>query len=307
MNTGPTARSRSILQIAIASVLWGVSYFFYKVAVIDQSAVFVSFWFSISATLFLLPIAIHQPFAAAFGRYPLHYLCLGLFSGPCAAVLIAHGLKSTPVGVGSVIAKLEAVFVIAIAWVALGERLSRKQVIWSAIALCSTPVVVLGDIGALSENEVQLIPALFIVGGGACFAACVVIARFLATSGEQPLTMIFLRTALGGVLTLPLGLFVDDGLLAGISWRGAAVIFVASATTTVAFLLFYAGLRHARAGIASVIELLTPMVAVLMGVVWLDESISITRTVAMAVLIVSVMMASGIEIPRTFSSRAKAS
>jgi drug/metabolite transporter (DMT)-like permease len=223
---------------------------------------------------------------------------LAVIGGPFGIGVLAAGMARLPLSIGSVVVKLELVFVVFIAWLAVRERLSARQFIYAITALAALFFVLQPDPSQFGLPEGSVLGTLLVLAGAASFGSCVVMARTLAVAGEDAATMSGVRFAIGlGLMLLivaasgPLGY---GGIPSLVTPRFAILYGAASGLANgAAFFFFYRGLRSVPANVATFLELITPGVAMLFGALWLGERVSITQVVGMVVLGLAVVGLAG--------------
>lgn len=252
------------------SVLWGVSYLFIKVAVEELSAPVVVVSRTAIAALVLVPLALRRrAFAPLRGRVRIVVaLALTHVTGPF--LLITYGEVHIS---SSLTALLIAAQPIMIALIALkvdaSERVTGPRAVGLAVGLGGVGTLVgfdlTGDrLGMLGAGMVLLASL-----GYAC--ATLIVKRHL--SDVQPVGLAASTMSITTVVLLPFAIATAPAQMPGAKAAGSLAA-LGLVCTAVAFLAFYALIAEAGAGRAALITYLNPIVAVLLGVLVLDEEVS---------------------------------
>lgn len=219
---------------------------------------------------------------------------LGLMAttGICLAAyqpLFFLGAERNGVAVGTVIALGSAPVLAGLLEWLLTRR--APSVTWLlATALATIGVVLLGvGGGADATAGADPIGVLGSVGAGASFAIFANAQRRLMDAGWDPFTVagaMGAGAAMCGMLALP---FVD------LSWLAAPggiamTIWLGLATTAVAYTLFTWGLERLTAATAATLTLAEPLTASVLGIVVLDERLSLLAIAGLVVLALGLVL-----------------
>jgi DME family drug/metabolite transporter len=161
------------------------------------------------------------------------------------------------------------VFTGLLSWLALRERPRSSWVL--ATSVCVVGLALLVGAGA-SAPDVDPLGLLLALASGFGYAVYTVAAKRLMTEGHRSDEVMTAAFALGGLLLLPVLLTQPLTWLAEPSGLAMA-LWLGLATTTVAYVLFGRGLRHLPAGPVTTLVLAEPVVATLLGVLVLGETL----------------------------------
>jgi DME family drug/metabolite transporter len=163
------------------------------------------------------------------------------------------------------------VFTGLLSWLVLRERPRASWVLATSVCVLGLALLVGSGATAPDVDPVGLVLAL---ASGFGYAVYTVAAKRLMTDGHRSDEVMTAAFALGGLLlvpvllTQPLAWLTTPSGLAMALWLGLA-------TTTVAYVLFGRGLRHLEAGPVTTLVLAEPVVATLLGVLVLGESLAL--------------------------------
>ena len=149
----------------------------------------------------------------------------------------------------------------------LREALSARVVTSIALAFCGLAILFQPELGASGAHVAGLISA---VAAGLMYAAAVITAKPI-TERLAPWTVAFYQTFAATFLLLPFAL--ADGVAPwSLSWLAMGKLMcLGFLHTTVAFALFFAGIKHLRAAQVGVIMYADPLSAVLFSQLVLGE------------------------------------
>ncbi|MGE3622526.1 MAG: DMT family transporter [Bdellovibrionales bacterium] len=287
---------RGACLIVIASVLWGVNYYILKIASDAVAPLTAAFLESLAGCVSAAMIYRISPRSAAkaLGTGGWRIILMGVLAVPVASALFIFGLRHIDLGVSSILEKTQPIFTVALAAFFLKEKLSFPSICFGLLAFVGAVEVI-----PLAE-EASFFPKLeweAIVGVSAVVAAALawagagVLGRNLAVSDELgPARMAFLRAAIGMAVTLPLVLAFELQEIRGeMPWKSVGLLFLSGAfDISVCCVLYYQGMKYVQAGVASIVEVLTPLTAVLLGVVLLGEQLVLRQWLGAVIVLVSV-------------------
>lgn len=262
--------------LALLSVLWGGSFFFAKVIVQQVpplTLVLVRFACAtavLGGYLALRRLPVPRTVSAWTG-----FAAMGLLNNLVPVALIAWAQITIPSGLAAVLVGTTPVFSILVAHFATAdERLSLGKVI--GVALGVAGVAVLMGINTL-DGSARSVEAI-----GGCLAASLsygcanVFGRRFKRLGIAPATGAFGQLAATSVLVAPLALMFDrPWQLASpnvATW--AAMLGLVLLSTALAYVIFFRLLATAGATNVSLVTLLIPLSAILLGVCVLGEHLT---------------------------------
>jgi drug/metabolite transporter (DMT)-like permease len=260
---------RAWIAFATCSVLWGIPYFFIKVAVEDLPAVFVA-WARIAlAAAILLPVAWHQGalrgvwerrwFIAAFGLIEI--------AGPFTLIPLGERHLSSSLAAILIAAVPLTVAILAVRF-APHERVHGARLVGLFVGLAGVVLLLGVDVAGRSD---ELLGALCILGATLGYAAGPMIAS--QTLSDMPaIAPVACALGLSTVVLAPLAALSPPGHGAPFKAWGSVVV-LGVACTAVALVVFFILLTEAGPSRASIITYITPVVAVALGVAFLDESL----------------------------------
>ncbi|WP_031166879.1 DMT family transporter [Streptosporangium roseum] len=270
---------RGLLYVSIAATAWGTGgaagALLYQAGGLGPVA--VSFWrFAAGAVMLLLAsrvFGLGRP--GGLGRTVITGVAMAVYQTAYFAAIAESGLAvATVVTIGAT-----PVLVAAGARLLLGERLGRAGLGAVATALAGLALLTL-DGGSATFSAAGIGWALLSAAG---YAGVTLLNR---ASTDGPYATAMGGFVVGGLCLLPLataqGLLPQGDLLAS----SALIVYLGAVPTALAYGLFFTGLAAVRATTASVISLVEPVGAAIIGVLLLGERLT-PQAVAGAVLLLS--------------------
>jgi drug/metabolite transporter (DMT)-like permease len=248
-------------------IIWGTPYFFIKQALIELSPVWVAWGRLVCASLLLVPIAAWRGSLRGMGKHWRLLIAFALVElvGPFYLIALGERWVSSSLA-GILLAGVPLMVVIVGPLMGVHEKVGTRRLIGLSVGLVGV-VALLG----LDSNG----GSMGLVGAGCILLAAVgyavgplIIQKHLA--GADSLGVVAVSVAMGAiVLTVPAILTAPSQLPSLVSLTSVATLGIFC--TAIALLLFVYVIARAGASRATVVTYVNPAVALLLGVVLLDE------------------------------------
>lgn len=288
MATAGTSRRmgrREWALFLLLSVLWGGSFFFYKIIVAALPPVTVAF-----GRVALAAIALHFLVLLRGERMPaeprlwLRFARLGILNNAIPFSLFAFGETRITSGLAAILNAATPIFTVLVAhWLTADERLTRNKAFGVLFGFLGVAVLIgPGALAGFADGN--------LLGEGACLLAAFTYA-FGALYGRNFRALSPLHVATGQVtasalVLLPVSLLVDRPWLlpmpGAATW--AALAGIALGSTALAYVIFFRILAVAGATNLSVVTFLIPVSALLLGALFLGEPPTERALLGMAII-----------------------
>ena len=196
-----------------------------------------------------------------------------------------------PGGVAATLGAMQPLLVIGLAFGLLGIPIRGGAVAAALAGLAGVGLLVIGP-----EARLDGIGVLAGIGGAASMAAGVVLSRKWQPD-VRPLAFAGWQLTAGGLILLPVALIAEPSLppltlpnLAGLIWLGP---FGAALT----YWLWFRGIARLDPGSVSMLGMLSPVTAVMIGWLWLGETLSTLQTLGAIIVLASVMAGQRLQRP----------
>jgi drug/metabolite transporter (DMT)-like permease len=268
-----------VVAVAVAAGLWGTDALFRKPLADSTKPATIVFGEHVVLVAVLLPVVIVALPALwrAGPRFVAAGVVIGAGSSALATILFTQafveGDPVTPV----VLQKVQPLIAVSLAAGLLGERPRPRFGLFLLGGLAGAWLMVPHPLDASLDN---LTPVLYALTAAALWALGTVLGRFLAL--ELPFEHV---TAVRFAFGLPASLLAVLVLGAPLTASAHDAFFIAVlalVTGLVAVLLYYYGLRRTTASVASIAELTFPVVAIAVGYLALDTTVTSTQIVGVA-------------------------
>jgi drug/metabolite transporter (DMT)-like permease len=283
-HNAPQISATAWLMLLLLGLLWGGSFFFARVAVLHIPP------FTLALLRFVIAaLCLHLFVAGRFGiyreiraRWP-SFLLLGLINNAIPHACIFLGQTQIGAGLASILNATTPIWTVIIAHFATSdEKLTGVKIAGTLTGLAGTVLLFSPHIAARSDAPLWALalPVLAAVSYG--FAA-IFARRFRGIAA--PVTAAGQLTA-STVIMLPVALIVDQPWT--LPWPPfdavAAVLGLAVVSTAFAYILYFRLIGAAGATNASLVTLLVPPSAIVLGTVFLGERLGWAEWTGMLVI-----------------------
>ena len=283
----PPPTTRDWLLLLLLSFMWGTSFLATRVTVLAWPATTVVAARLLLGLLVLLVVLRASGHAlprdgAAWGRY----LLLALLGNVVPFTLITWGQGGIDSGLAAILLAVMPLGTLVLAHFTIeGERMTPARTAGFTIGFLGL-VLLVGPaaLRRLGGDPSTLAHQLAVIGGALCYSANAIVARRLPAAPALVNT-----TASVGVATaimVPIALGLDrPWTLPVTAATGLAIAWLGVVSTAVAIVVYFAIIASAGPTFLALTNYLIPIVAVVAGVVGLDEELAPRAIVALVVIL----------------------
>jgi drug/metabolite transporter (DMT)-like permease len=279
-------------------IVWGLPYFFIKLALQDVSPFFLAFSRVVLAALILIPIAWHRGALRSLGNHKMAICAFGLveFAIPFSLISLGERWISSSV-TGILIAMVPLSIALIQRFFGIREALGTWRVFGLVVGFVGVAALlgtgsISGSLGWAGVGCMLLATMCYAIGP-------LIIQRHMhGLDSIGPLAASLVVAAL--ILIIPGAMELPSRLPSPVALLSIAVL--GTVCTAVAMLLMFYLVRHAGASRASVITYINPVVATLLGVWVLDEHLGVGGYIAFALILLGSWLATRGSLARSNSS-----
>jgi drug/metabolite transporter (DMT)-like permease len=278
---------RGWTAFAALGIIWGLPYFFIKVAGQELSPVILAFSRVSLATLILLPVAWHRGALRSLGKHKAAICAFGLveFAIPFSMISLGERWISSSV-TGILIAMVPMSIALIQRFFGIRESLGAWRIAGLAIGFFG--VAALLGTGSISGSSGWAGVGCMLLATICYAVGPLIIQRHLhGLDSIGPLASSLLIASI--VLFVPAVIELPAELPSAAALVSIAILGLLC--TAVAMLLMFYLVRHAGASRASVITYINPVVATLLGVLVLHEHLGIGGFIAFALILLGSWLA----------------
>jgi drug/metabolite transporter (DMT)-like permease len=280
---------RAWLLLLLLGAIWGASYLFIKIGLRDLSPGMVAWLRVLLAAVVLVPLASRQGGLPNLrGMLPVLFL-LGAVQVAGPFMLIAAGEEEISSSLAGILVSSAPLFTALLAiWVDHEERSTGMRGVGIGVGFAGVVLLLGVDLGG-SGSE--------LLGGAAIVLASLgyAIGGFIAKhrlADAEPLPIAAAVMVASAVLLAPVGLATAPGSMPGLG-PVAAVAALGVLGTGIAFAIFYSLIGWVGPARTLIVTYIAPAFAVVYGVSFLDEQITVATMTGLALIVGGSWLAAG--------------
>jgi probable blue pigment (indigoidine) exporter len=268
---------------ALAPAVWGSTYLVTTEWLPPDRPLLATTVRALPGGLFLLALARTLP----TGVWLWRTLVLGTLNIGAFNFLLFVAAYRLPGGIAAVIMSAQPMFVLVLAALFIGDRIRFSHVV--ACVLGVVGVVLLVFRGTVELDYVGVVAAL---GGAMCMATGITLTkRWGRPDGVGLLPFTGWQLTVGGLVLLPFTLAIE-GLPSGITGTNIlGFAYLVSLGAVISYMIWFRGIERLPALAVSFLALGSPIVATILGYVFLHETLSILQLIGVVSILTAMLLA----------------
>lgn len=271
-----------IAVTAIAPIAWGSTYVVTRNLLPPDYPLWGGVLRALPAGLIVLLLARRLPTGSWWWRS----LVLGILNVGGFFVLIYVAGQRLPSGLASTLMSTSAACMLLFAWLLLHRRPRLAAVVGATVGLVGVGLMLGFDASAADPWGVA-------ASLGAMVSSSI---GFVLTvrwgSGIPALTMTSWQLVGGSLVLVPAALLVEGPPPALTLASGLGFAYVTVIATAVAYVAWFAGLRHLSPGVVGIVGLLNPVTGVVLGVIVAGEVFGLSQAIGLVLVLGGVVLGS---------------
>ncbi len=280
-------------QLLLLGAIWGGSFFFARIAVAEMHPLtLVLFRVAIAAAALHVYLAVRGPSFRQALPLAASFLLLAILNNVIPFSLIFAGQTAMGAGLASVLNATTPFWTILIAnAVTRDEKLSRNKVLGILLGIVGTAIMVGPGIVAGLGGPVW--PKFALLGASLSYAFAIIFAKRF--KGVPPVLVAAGQLTASTVVMVPVVLAWSGpaGLFAASPHVWAAIVALALLSTAFAYILYFRLVASVGATNASLVTLVVPVSAILLGFLFLGEHLESFEVVGMVLIALGLVTIDG--------------
>ncbi|MER5634205.1 DMT family transporter [Streptomyces nitrosporeus] len=290
------ANVRWVLLTAIAPVAWGANYFVTREFLPADHPLYGAVLRALPAGLLLLALRRRLPRGAWWWRSAV----LGLLNMSVFFVLVYVASQLLPTSLASTVMALSPMAMTLMAWGLVSERPRSAHLAGAVTGLAGVGLMVLtGSEEMHAKGLLVSVAAMLVSSFGHILAK-----RW--STGADVLTSTAWQLTAGGLLLLPVAVAVEGAPPAFSPPALLGFSYTALVATSLAFVVWFAGLRRLPAGTVGMIGLLNPVTGVLLGTLLAAEMLTVQQVGGLVLVLTGVVLGRPVRAKRPGGTRSPA-
>lgn len=292
---GGTMNSRHWGMLFLLAFLWGGAFFFVKVSVGELPVLMVVFCrVALAALALIVYVLISGRVFVRSLRIWAAFFVMGFLNNLVPFSLIVWGQQSISSGLASILNGTTPIFTMIVAGLVLvDERFSAKKAIGVLLGLLG--IMAISGVDALSGLTTDLWAQMAVLLAALSYGCAAVYARRFRAMGVDPVVGAMGQVCASSLLLLPVMVWSD---WAGVSalpslWVAISVVGLAVFSTGWAYILYFRLLDEAGATNASLVTLLIPVFAIILGGLFLGEALKMSHFIGMLLIGLGLLIVDG--------------
>jgi len=278
------------LLLLFLGAIWGSSYMFIKIAVVEVPAVtLVAARLVLAAVILWIAHRVLRRPAPRGRKLWGAYAVMGFLSGALPYILISWGEQHIHSSLAALLQATMPIFTVILArFLGRDERQTWTTGLGVMLGFIGVAVLMLPDLR--QGLQINLLGQFAIIASSVSYASATIFARN-QLRGQHPLTSTMGQITMGACFTLPLSLLIDrpftllPSLPAIASWLGLTIL-----GTVVAYVIYYALIERTSATFVSTVTYIIPIVGLILGALVLSEPITLNLLLSTALIITGVLL-----------------
>lgn len=287
--------------IITAAILWALDGVIRR-SLFTLPPIIIVFYEHLIGAVILIPVIFRDLIKTKFSQKDILLLILiSLLSGVLGTLWFTTALLKVnfiPFSVVFLLQKLQPIFAISTAIIFLKEPVKKRYLTWAVLAIAAAYFVTFKDgVVNLETGEGTVIAAMFALGAAAAWGSSTTFSKIaLANKPSQVITG--LRFILTTILAVPFIYYLNaqSSILAPDFSQFLRFGFIALSTGMVALLIYYRGLKETPVRVATILELVFPVLAIVIDAVLYKTFLAPIQLLAAVVLLFSIWKLSSLQL-----------
>jgi probable blue pigment (indigoidine) exporter len=279
MKTAPI-RLSDLLLTALAPMIWGTTYVVTTELLPPNHPLMAAALRSLPIGMLLIIWSRKFPTGIWWWRI----LLLGSLNIGIFQALLFIAAYRLPGGVAATAGAIQPLIVGWFSWLILNEKPSQLSIVVGITGLLGVGLLVLSPTARLD-----------LVGMGAAIAgaATMGLGTVLVKRWKRPVSLLVFtawQLTVGGIVLLPIALVVEGPITHFSTKNLLGFVYLGLVGTGIAYALWFRGIEKLNAGAVSYLGLMSPVVATMMGFVFLNQTFTPIQIIGMVIVLISVLI-----------------
>lgn len=300
-STQPIATNLDWILIAILAAIWGSSFLFGRILMLEWPPLTVVFFrvFLAAVTLWIFLIFSKRSFPIET-EFLLAILAMAILNNVIPFSLILYGQQEIGSGLASVVNAMTPIWTLIIAnFLTADEKFTPNKVFGIIFGFAGVAVLIGADL--INQLSASALAQAAVLGATISYGFAGVFGKRF--KDRDPIIVSTGQLTASSIVILPFALLLEKPfeLPTPDTQMIVSLLGISILCTSVAYILFFRILSSAGATNLSLVTFLVPVSAILLGILFLDEILTLTNIVGMILIALGLIFIDG-RIPRHISA-----
>ncbi len=280
---------KDLVSLLLLAGIWGGSFIFMRVAAPEFGIYVLVAIRTLLATAVLLPLLLLTGSVSDIKRHWLAIALVGLANTAVPFVLFNYSSLHLEAGVNAILNATAPMFGAIVAWLWLGDRLSKPAVIGLFIGFVGVAVISQQKIGQGDISFLPILTALLATLGYGVAAS--MMKKWL--QGVKPLVVATGSQAMASIMLAPFALATLPATMPSThAWLNAIALAVGG--TGIAYILYFKLIADIGPAKAITVAYLVPLFGIVWGILFLQEHLSAQTILGGVMILLGVALTTGV-------------
>jgi drug/metabolite transporter (DMT)-like permease len=280
---------KDLIALLVLAGIWGGSFIFMRVAAPEFGIYVLVAIRTLLATAVLLPLLLLSGSVKDIRRHWLAIGLVGLANTAVPFVLFNYSSLHLEAGVNAILNATAPMFGAIVAWLWLGDKLTKSAVMGLFIGFVGVAVISQQKLG---EGEISFLPILTALLATLGYGiAASMMKKWL--QGVKPLVVATGSQAMASVMLAPFALATLPATMPSTNaWMNAVALAIAG--TGIAYILYFKLIANVGPAKAITVAYLVPLFGIIWGVLFLQEHLSAQTIIGGLMILSGVALTTGV-------------
>ncbi|CAM3335607.1 DMT family transporter [Paenibacillus lupini] len=282
------SKQQTVFLIIFLVLVWGINWPLSKYALDYMPPVLFSGVRTLLGGVLLLVAAIPRYRRLRFKETWFIYVVSAIVNVVLYYGLQTIGIQYLPAGLFSALVFLQPVLVGIFSWLWLGELMNGLKVTGLVLGFAGVGVISSGASGA--SGHISIAGVLLALGSALCWALGTIYVKKSSAKVDN-IWLVTLQLMIGGLFMTGLGTVTESW--SDVEWSGgfiASLLFISIFVIALGWLVFYKLMDSGEASKVASYTFLIPLVAILIGTIFLHEPFTFTLLIGLVFVLCSIYM-----------------
>ena len=282
-------RLQDLAELLLLGAIWGASFMLMRTAAPEFGVFALVEVRALLALIFLMPFVLLSKQLGDLKKHWRGLLFVGAFNTGIPFCLFSFSSIHLEAGLNSILNGTAPMFGAIVAWLYLGDKISKSGVFGLSIGFAG--VLVISE-QTLGNTQLSILPILGALAATLCYgiAACFLKKHL---SHAKPFAVAAGSQLFAAILIMPLAImYWPQQAISEEAWRDAIILAVMC--TGLAYVMYFRLIANVGASHALTVAYLVPLFGITWGFILLDEIISLQSIAGGCLIIFGVMLTTGV-------------